>query len=264
VRLRNKMLDSLIPVDAEHVFRRHKPDVCWIGNGHIKLLESPFFDVFPLIDPHLFLSFVRLGARRGGEYKDPSENRIKKWVEKYGLPAKKLPERGTSSIPVFMPVEQFRREVRDAWELWTIHKEAWAEDAEAIMDRVRAPRSRWDHGLAVGFDTVDHRHRRTVARSLYQPSGTAVIGTAHAVLDELATELIKDVRPRVHYTELSWSCDDLPSAMYLQFALLRMGDRPKRECRNCGTLFLLTREDKYHCDESCYRTAYNHRDTDTT
>ena len=35
-----------------------------------------------------------------------------------------------------------------------------------------------------------------------------------------------------------------------------MGNRPKRICDNCGTLFPLTREDKDHCDERCYRTAY--------
>jgi hypothetical protein len=263
MRLRNKALNSLIPVDAEHVFRRRMPDVCWIENGHINLLENLFLDVFPLVDPNLFLSFVRLGVRRGGEYKDPSDHRIKKWVEKHGLPVKKLRRWGTSRTPVSMPVKQFRREVRDAWELWTIHKEVWAENAEAIMNRVSTPRSRWDYGLAVGFDTRDHKDRRTVARILYQPPSTPVINTAHAVLDEIATEQIKDVRPRVHYSDLSWLCPDLLSALYLQFALLSMGDRPKRECRNCGTLFVLTRDDKYHCDETCYRTAYNHRNDDT-
>src|SRR5215207_3130896 len=132
-RLRNKALDSLIPFDAEHVFRRPKPDICWIENGQINLLEHPLLDVFPLVDPNLFLSFVRLGARRGGEYRDPSEYRIKKWVEKYGLPAKRLPGRRTSEGRIVdlsverisMSVEQFRREVSDAWELWTIHKEVW-------------------------------------------------------------------------------------------------------------------------------------------
>ena len=94
------------------------------------------------------------------------------------------------------------------------------------------PFLRWDHALAVGFDTADHRHRRAVARTLYQPPSTAVINTTHAVLDELATESVKDVRPRVYCSELTWSCDDLLSAVYLQFALLRMGDRPKR---NAGT-----------------------------
>jgi hypothetical protein len=264
IRLRNKALDSLIPLDAEHVFRRRMPDVCWIENEHINLLENPFLDVFPLVDPNLFLSFVRLGARRGGQYKEPSKYRIKKWVGKYGLPLKKLRRQGTTRTPVRMPVEQFRREVRDAWELWTIHKEAWSNNAEAIMNRVNAPSYRWDYGLAAGFDTRDHKDRRTVARILYQPPSTPVINTAHAVLDELATDQLKDVRPRVHYSDLSWSCDDLPSALYLQFALLRMGDRPKRECKNCGTLFVLTRDDKYHCDETCYRTAYNHRNDDTS
>ena len=70
------------------------------------------------------------------------------------------------------------------------------------------------------------------------------------------------MRTRVAYSDLSWSCDDLRSAMYLQFALLRTGDRPKRECGNCGMLFPLTRKDKGYCDESCYRTAYNHCNRD--
>jgi hypothetical protein len=109
----------------------------------------------------------------------------------------------------------------------------------------------------------DHKHRLIIARTYYKPLSTAVINTAHAVLDEIATEQIRDVRPRVYYSDLSWSCPDLLSALYLQFALLRMGDRPKRICKNCGTLFLLTRDDKYHCDETCYRTAYNYRDANT-
>jgi hypothetical protein len=269
IRLRNKALDSLIPFDAENVFRRPSPDMCWIDDGRINVLDHPLFDVCPLVDPNLFLSFVRLGARRGGEYKHPSENRIKKWVEKYGLPMKNLPARDTPETGISlsveknsMPVEQFRREVRNAWELWTIHKEVWSEDFEAIMERVKTPRSRWDRELVEGFDSRDHGDRRTVARILYKPPSTAIIDTAHAVLDEIATTQIADVRPRV-LSELSWWCPDLPSALYLQFALLRMGDRPKRECKNCGTLFVLTRDDKYHCDETCYRTAYNHRNDDT-
>src|SRR5215212_7624523 len=269
IRLRNKALDSLIPFDAENVFRRPSPDMCWIDDGRIKVVDHPLFDVCPLLDPNLFLSFVRLGARRGGEYKHPSENRIKKWVEKYGLPMKNLPVRyrpetgfSLSVEQHSMPVEQFRREVHNAWDLWTIHKEVWSEDSEAITERVKTPRSRWDRELVEGFDSRDHRDRRKVARILYKPPSTAIIGTAHAVLDEIATAQIADVRPRV-LSELSWWCPDLPSALYLQFALLRMGDRPKRECRNCGTLFPLTRKDRYYCDETCYRTAYNHRDADT-
>jgi hypothetical protein len=264
-RLRNKAVDSLIPYDAEHVFRRPRPDICWIENGQINLLEDPFLDVFPLVDPNLFLSFVRLGTRRGGEYKHPSETRIKKWVGKYGLPIKRLPARVTweggidlSLEKLSMPVEQFQREVYNAWELWTIHKEVWAEDTEAILNRASTPRSRWDRELVEGLNSRDHRARRMVAHDLDRPLSTAVIGTAHAVLDEIATAQIADVRPRVR-ADLSWWCPDLPSALYLQFALLRTGDRPKRICENCGTLFLLTRNDKYHCDETCYRTAYNHR-----
>src|SRR5215211_6749432 len=191
VRLRNKALDSLIPFDAKNVFRRPSPDMCWIDEGRIDVLDHPIFDVCPLLDPNLFLSFVRLGARRGGEYKHPSENRIKKWVEKYGLPKKNLPTRDMPEPEIIslsvtknsMPVEQFRRGVRDAWELWTIHKEVWSEDSEAIMERVKTPRSRWDRELVEGFESRDHRDRRKVARILYRAPSTAIIGTAHDVLD---------------------------------------------------------------------------------
>jgi hypothetical protein len=263
VRARNKVLDGLIPLDAEHVFRRAKPWSCRIKDGRIELEEWGFQNVIPLKDPTFFLSFVRLGARRGGEYKEPSDARIRKWVKKFGLPAKDLAKRGTREDPVSMSVEQFRREVREAWDLWTIHKEAWSEDAEALINRVKTPRSRRDHDLAVGLTLTEYKERLAVARAFREPLSTAVIGTVHAVLDEIATEKIKYVRPRVYYSDLSWSCPDLLSALYLQFALLRMGDRPKRECKNCGMLFPLTRDDKYHCDETCYRTAYNHRNDDT-
>jgi hypothetical protein len=263
VRVRNKVLDGLIPLDAEHVFRRKKPWSCRIKDGYIELEELWFQDVIPLIDPNFFLSFVRLGAQRGGEYKEPSHVRISKWVKKFGLPAKGLGKRGTRESPVSMSVEQFRKEVREAWDLWTIHKEAWTENAEALRDRAKYPRCRWDYHLAVDSDMSDHKSRLVIARTFYEPLSTAYIGTAHAVLDQIATKKIEDVRPRVYDSDLSWSCPDLLSALYLQFALLRMGDRPKRICENCGTLFPLTREDKYHCDETCYRTAYNHRDVDT-
>jgi hypothetical protein len=263
VRVRNKVLDGLIPLDAEHVFRRNKPGSCRIKDGRIELEELWFLDVIPLTDPNFFLSFVRLGARRGGEYKEPSHARILKWVRRFGLPAKDLAKRGTRENPVSMSVDEFRQEVRSTWDLWTIHKEAWSEDSEALLNRVRNPGCSWDHDLAVHSDMTDHKLRLSIARALRKPLSTAIIGTAHAALDEIATEEIGNVRPRVYDSDLSWSCPDLLSALYLQFALLRMGDRPKRICDNCGTLFPLTREDKYHCDETCYRTAYNYRKADS-
>jgi hypothetical protein len=263
LRARSKVLDGLIPLDAEHVFRRAKPWSCRIKDERIELEEWWFQNVIPLRDPNFFLSFVRLGARRGGEYKKPSHARITKWVRKFGLPAKDLAKRGTRENPVSMSVEQFRQEVREAWDLWTIHKEAYSEDAEAIIGRSKAPRCNWDYDLAAGLELATHKERLAVAYALREPLTTAVIGTAHAILDEIATEKIKDVRPRVYYSDLSWECPDLLTALYLQFALLRMGDRPNRICENCGTLFPLTRNDKYYCDETCYRTAYNHRNADT-
>jgi hypothetical protein len=263
VRARSKVLDGLIPLDAEHVFRRKKPWSCRIKEGRIELEELWFQNVIPLRDPNFFLSFVRLGAQRGGEFKVPTFARILKWVRKFGLPAKDLAKRGTRENPVSMSVEQFRQEVRSAWDLWTIHKEAWSEDVEALSNRVKNPSCRWDYYLAVDSEMSDHKHRIIIARTFRKPLSTAIIGTAHAALDEIATERIRDVRPRVYDSDLSWSCPDLLSALYLQFALLQMGDRPKRICENCGTLFPLTRDDKYHCDETCYRTAYNHRNDAT-
>jgi hypothetical protein len=262
VSSRSKVLGGLIPLDAEHVFQRAKPWSCRIKDGQIELEERRWFAVMPLRDPTFFLSFVRLGAHRGGEYKDPSRARIYKWVRKFGLPAKDLGRRGRRESPVSMSVEQFRQEVREAWDLWTIHKEAWSEDAKALTNRVKNPRCRWDHALVVGIGLTEYQERLAIARAFREPLSTAVIETAHAVLDEITTDKIRDVRPRVYYSELSWSCPDLLSALYLQCALLRMGDRPKRICENCGTLFPLTRNDKYHCDEACYRTAYNHRGAD--
>jgi hypothetical protein len=257
LRLRKDALDSLIPLEAENVFRRYKPERCWTKDGHVFLTETSLLNVMPLLDPDLFLSFVRLGARRGGEYRDPTEAKIRKWVGTYGLPAKSksLPRRGKPEAPASMPVEKFRREVRDARELWTIHKEIWASDAKAIKRRIKKPHSRWDDELVEGLDSRDHMLARSVLNA-----DEAILHTAHGVLGTITTSKIMDVRPRLHGYGLSWWCPDLISALYLQFALLITGDRPKRICENCGTLFPLTRKDKYHCNESCYRTAYNHRE----
>src|SRR5215208_2500971 len=89
LRPRKKALEGIIPPEAEYVFRRPRPERCWIEDGRIMLVESSWFDVAPLKDPKLFLSFVQLGVY-GGEYKAPSEVKIKGWVERYGLPAKRL------------------------------------------------------------------------------------------------------------------------------------------------------------------------------
>jgi hypothetical protein len=251
---RRNALDGLIPVDAENVFRRYRPVKCVIKDELVLLVESSRFSVMPLRDPNFFTSFVRLGARRGGEYRNPTEVRIKKWAETFGLPAKRLPKRGTSEAPVSMPLEKFRREVRNAWELWTIYKEIWAADAKAIGARAKDPHSRWDRELAEGLDSRDYRLARSV-----MSARQAVLRTARDVLDEIASAQIADVRSRVHMSKFSSWCPDLVSALYLQFSLLITRERPKRVCGNCGTLFPLTRKDKYHCDERCYRTAYNHR-----
>jgi hypothetical protein len=254
LRPRRNALDGLIPVDAENVFRRFMPVQCVIKDESILLTESSMLSVTPLQDPNFFLSFVRLGARRGGEYRDPTEARIRKWVEIYGLPAKRLPKRGTPEAPVSMPVEKFRREVRNAWELWAIYKEIWAADAEAIEGRAQAPHSRWDPELAEGLESSDYRLARSV-----MSARQAVLRTARDVLDKIASAQIADVRSRVHMSNFTWECRDLYSALYLQFAWLITGERPKRICQNCGTIFPLSRKDKYYCDETCYRTAYNHR-----
>ena len=126
--------------------------MCWIKNGKIYLIESGWLVVRPLEDPYLFLSFARLGARRGGEYKHPTEKRIKKWVGEYGLPEKRLRSRGTRENPVSMSVDSFRRSVRRAWEIWAIHKEVWAENASAIQQRLSDPQSTLDRDLRRGFE----------------------------------------------------------------------------------------------------------------
>lgn len=139
--------------------------------------------------------------------------------------------------------------------MWTIYKEVWAENATAVRGRIKDPRSRWDKELVIGFDSLDYKTLRSI-----QPAKTAALLIARRIVEEIIASRIADVRPGIRDSELSWWCPDLISALYLQCALLIAGDRPKRVCDNCGTLFPLTRPDKYHCDERCYRTAYNHRD----
>ncbi len=60
----------------------------------------------------------------------------------------------------------------------------------------------------------------------------------------------------------SYSCRDLLSAIYLQFYLFITSDKPTRYCENpaCGMPFLVTRKDKWRCNDTCRSNARHYRE----
>jgi hypothetical protein len=60
----------------------------------------------------------------------------------------------------------------------------------------------------------------------------------------------------------SYSCRDLLSAIYLQFYLFITSDKPTHYCENpaCGMPFLVTRKDKWRCNDTCRSNARHYRE----
>jgi hypothetical protein len=58
-----------------------------------------------------------------------------------------------------------------------------------------------------------------------------------------------------------WRCPSLISAIYMQFCLLLMENKPMRLCENpaCGMPFQVTRKDKRFCNNTCRSNARHYR-----
>jgi hypothetical protein len=97
----------------------------------------------PLADPNLFRTFSNLGARGG----DLPEATILTWVRKHGL----LRLRDPNAHPFYtddkilinqapISLDEFRREVRRAYEALTLFEAIRSEDVDALRARIRRER----------------------------------------------------------------------------------------------------------------------------
>lgn len=225
----------------------------------------------PLNEPDLFLSFARL-SRRG----KPSESSILKWVERYGLLEYGDEPQGLNQKP--LGVDEFREESRCAYQLLTLYAEILAQDYSAIRDRYLGYGRHSD--AAYHSNPVDQyfviyqrdpgsEHRFEVANVVQQHD---LVQAAIVALENLVTELVQRVNlsPRSfvgtrisrpnherHGTSykptLSWHCPDLRSALYLQFCLMLVDNKPIDYCQNphCRMPFQVTRKDRFYCTPGC-------------
>ncbi len=233
---------------------------------------------FPLQDPTLFSSFIRLGARGR-----PSENKILSWVNEYGL--LELAEEGKKGIQdgilnqVPMSVEEFRSEVMQARSAMLLYQDVRRADARNLLKRLTEMR---DNPTSTKVGPLSEMDRRLVSnyagpKKLSWP----ILITARHLLEDFVERQIARVRVSFwnmapdttkeadewtdHTNEYvptqSWRFPDLRSAIYLQFYLIMINAVPLRLCEhpNCRTPFPATRGDKRFCTDTCRSGARRHK-----
>ncbi len=225
---------------------------------------------FPLQDPNLFSSFIRLGAR--GE---PSENKILSWVNEYGL--LELTEEGKKGIQdgvlnqAPMSVEEFRSEVMQARSAMLLYQDLRRADGRNLQRRLIemrenpsskkvGPLSEMDK-LLVSLYAGPKKFSWPLlqrARTLLESFVEQRIARIQMSFWNMAPETTKEVGEWTDSTNeyvptQSWRFPDLLSAIYVQFYLIMVNAVPLRVCEhpNCRTPFPATRKDKRFCTDAC-------------
>lgn len=226
----------------------------------------------PLNEPDLFLSFARLASR--GE---PSEKSILQWVRRYGLLRRGDERQGLNQTP--MTVADFREEARCAYQLLSLYTEIQQRDYPAIRSRYVGEGEHQDsrfHPNPVDRYFIQDQEDQESTRKFETDNGYETYYDRGIVaLECLMEELLSDVRlrPRSYIGGLrqnrdepyvptpSWYCPDLRSAIYLQFFLMMVDNRPMRRCNNpnCRTPFPVTRKDRVYCKDGCRSTGRDYR-----
>ena len=259
-RIKKRELEGLIDaVESPNVVALPQPEKVWISDSRIWIQPRRLKVVRPLESNDLFMSFAKLAA-----YGEPSEARIGRWVARFGLPIKEAPKRYRD--PRSMEVKEFREEAGYAHDLLDVYLKIRDEDAAGIMAKVKGPVSRLDREFSDAFKENQrrwllHPGPRT-DRGL--PDGMTfrdfrdllIIVAARLAVGDIVTKLVSDIRLRVGVEDTqgfasSWQCDDLLSALYLQFYQLITKSRPLRYCENCGQPFELTRSNRRFCTDTC-------------
>jgi hypothetical protein len=260
------MLDSF---EAREVFEWPETSQCQIITDSITrqrsiLIEpSKLYAVRPLEEPSFFLSFARLGSR--GE---PSESKIRDWVLRYGLPMRVSGDtRSDESAATYMPVTQFREEVKRAYGLLTLYADIKGRNLSAVRSRIADPKSPLDDGLVATRQSSDYRYLLDwVEVGALEEDGPELFLAFRALSDTLA-DLMTGVRVRLDVVMPSralqaYRCTDLLSALYLQFYLLVIEQKPMHYCEHptCGLPFPAKPKHRRFCSRTCKNGAKHHRD----
>ncbi len=247
-----------------------KPSTAY-GNTWDSVLHSDGIrPYFPLQDPNLFSSFIRLGAR--GE---PSENKILSWVNEYGL--LELAEKGKKGIQdgmlnqAPMSVEEFRSEVMQARSAMLLYQDLRRADGRNLQRRLIemhenpsskkvGPLSEMDKRLVSlyagpkKFSWPLLQRARTLLESFVEQRIARIQMSFWNMTPETTKEVGEWTDSTNEYVPTqSWSFPDLKSAIYLQFYLTMVNAVPLGVCEhpNCRTPLPATRKDKRFCTDAC-------------
>jgi hypothetical protein len=207
----------------------------------------------------------------------PSEKKILRWVNQYGLlkledQEARLPGRSSKSVvdgmlnQAPMSVEDFRDEVMQARSAMLLYRDLRRADERELHERLIAMReipssqlSKIDHILVDSYAGPKKLNwpLRLVARGLLDSFierklssvGLSLWNMAEATdMDDEGTDRTDEYIP-----VQSWRCPDLLSMLYLQFYLVMVNAVPLRICEHprCRTPFPANRKDKRFCTDTC-------------
>lgn len=184
-----------------------------------------------------------------------------------------------------MPLREFRTEVRCANQLLNLHADIRARNLKSlrrlfttapaapdqsdttIIDRYLE--ERW--GRPLGGKVISRAVERGTLSSIpperyYGPAVSLLASAMTYMMRNISLSLTDNVWPPSPpgsplILKRTWICPDLLSAMYLQFYLLIVANKPLRRCESpaCRQPFVMTRKDKRFCDQTCRSNARNYR-----
>ncbi len=267
---KQRLEDLLHPYEARLIYEEHQHEGCWIKDGKIVKVYSSLWvnNPSPLVDRDFFVSFARLGAR--GE---APEEKIRRWVGKYGLPEARV-RRGRGDYErvtvgsqtrrqASMSVQEFRLRVREARQFLILYAQIARRETEQIRSRIDEPQSMLDKEIRRKFKSPAHRDLTiTSVEGGWRPDKRALCA-ALPVLMEHVREYISEVRIRpeafLDEIEQSYECPNLLSALYFQFYLMVLNKLPMQYCeyRECRTPFPIARRDTKFCSDTCRSNARN-------
>jgi hypothetical protein len=269
VRIANKEVRGLIgPVEAVQAGLWFRAERYRTYRGEIHPDGWRVGTTMPLADSDLFLSFARLGA-----HGDPTEVSVMSWIRKHGLLKLRDPEcwkRLEDGTPnqARMKIEEFRAEVREAYDALTLFEQIRSKDTDALRGRVGLARE----GSARARVTIDGVLTRVDTLADEELSDEDVLSLAVEVLEEIVEQKIRHygvtlvfsvnddhprpLSPRGKYgvtsyrPELTLKCLNLGSALWYQFGALISDKRPLLNCEECGLPFV-SRRDAKTCSDAC-------------
>jgi hypothetical protein len=231
----------------------------------------------PLSHRNLFLSFARLAA-----HGQPSEKRIRAWVDQHGLLRRqdydnfqhmqdKNGERPVNQKA--MTVEDFRKETRKAYGALTLFQDIRSKNYQALRSRLRSEElhkrdrdgEEWlEHRAYLDNEPIPNEERRPLNEEYLDILAlkVATTGLEYIVeqqISDVHLHFVKDVwhpRPYSYLIDvpyrprLSPRCPDLHSALWYQFAALISDKHPWENCIICGMPFPQTRKDRMVCGDA--------------